>query len=375
MIFCPKCGNQNNDGAAFCGECGAALKAAPAQVDGAPAAEAPVQAAPVNATEPMPAAAAEPTGVGAPAAAPAAAPAPEAAPAGAPVGAPVAAKSTNKLPIIIGAAVVIIAAILLIVLLVIPRCSGGVNASGVNMKTLVNGTTTEAQAELSKMKKAEIDTGSGATLNVYTSSDKMTSFVNDLFDSAGNGDISSWGDIMDSTKAKDLNGEWMLVSTADEALQPIIDMANEQVEGYDLGHMAIFATVVSDADLSNEEVAKLVSGAGLPYEHATVSDYSMDALMKYFVNYMGMAMAMSGNGMGSSSKYVDRYMSQIEDTLDQFGITRAGTGVYLAKDTYAVSVSAQFDGYAVVMLFAFNPNDFGMGDLLGEDFVNRMYVK
>ena len=102
-----------------------------------------------------------------------------------------------------------------------------------------------------------------------------------------------------------------------------------------------------EVELSNEEVAKLVSGAGLPYEHATVSDYSMDALMKYFVNYLGMAMAVSGNGMGSSSKYVDRYMSQVEDVLDEFGITRAGTGVFLAKDTYAVSVTAQVFGQSI----------------------------
>lgn len=83
IMFCPNCGKENPDGAAFCGECGMAFGAPAA----APAAEAPAAEAPAAPVEAAPAPAAE----AAPAPEAPAAPAPEAAPEAAPsAAAPVA---------------------------------------------------------------------------------------------------------------------------------------------------------------------------------------------------------------------------------------------------------------------------------------------
>ncbi|MDA4123614.1 MAG: zinc-ribbon domain-containing protein [Thaumarchaeota archaeon] len=47
-MFCPKCGAQNADGAAFCSSCGAALSAAPQ-----PAAAGPIQGSPRTGKSPL----------------------------------------------------------------------------------------------------------------------------------------------------------------------------------------------------------------------------------------------------------------------------------------------------------------------------------
>ena len=390
MVFCPQCGHQNSDEAAFCGGCGTPLKARiEANAAAAPAADATAPMADAAQTGAQPTAPVQPAQDGntaempnaaAPAAAPAAAaPAPAPAPAYAPTpGAvpPPAVKPANRTPIIIGAAVVVLAAILLIVLLVIPRCSGGV-AGGLDMKTLVTGKTSEAQAVLSKMNAVELGSGS-SKITVYASNDKMKSFAEDLFDDLQNGNVKEFDDVINKDKAKEISGQWLLVSTADESFEQILDMASSRYGDYDLGHMAAYFTVVTDDDLTNEEAAKIVSSAGIAYEHAVVGDVSTDNAFDFIGKYMETAMNAASSAYGGSSRNssaVADSLQQARDTIDEYGLKRVGEGTYMGKDIYAASVSVQFDGYAIVGVVAFSPKDFGLDTLLGEDFLKRLYVK
>ena len=386
MVFCPQCGHQNSDEAAFCGGCGTPLKARiEANAAAAPVADATAPMADAAQTVAQPTAPVEPAQDGntaemsnaaAPAAAPAAAaPAPAYAPTPGAVPPP-AVKPANRTPIIIGAAVVVLAAILLIVLLVIPRCSGGV-AGGLDMKTLVTGKTSEAQAVLSKMNAVELGSGS-SKITVYASNDKMKSFAENLFEDLQNGDVKDFDDVINKDKAKEISGQWLLVSTADESFEQILDMASSRYGDYDLGHMAAYLTVVTDDDLTNEEAAKIVSSAGIAYDHAVVGDVSTDNAFDFIGKYMETALNAASSAYGGSSRNssaVADSLQQARDTIDEFGLKRVGEGTYMGKDIYAASVSAQFDGYAIVGVVAFSPKDFGLDTLLGEDFLKRLYVK
>lgn len=337
MRFCPKCGSQNTDEATFCGQCGAQFPNAAAATQQAPA---PAATQPVNFTGQV----------------------------AQPVPGQVASASKSRLPMIIAAAVVLIAIVALVVVFVIPRCSGAAAGGSANLTALNTASTADARQTLSNMKSAELE-----GMRYYVSSDDVSAYVNDVIARGERGDLSDWSDVMNAEVAKKLNGQWVLVSLADSSFEQYVNEYKQRY-GFDLGHMTIYATVVADDDLTNEEVANLVSKAGLNYEHAIVFDATVSDAMSAVSRYIKLASTASGSS-SSYGAYADYYADSISSEIQEYGVKGASIGQFYAADTMGVSCAVQLDGYALVLLWSDAPSSYGLDSLVNADSVGRMYVK
>ena len=276
--------------------------------------------------------------------------------------------------VLIGIIAVAVIAVLLIVFLALPNCSGGARGGNIDMKTLTNGKASEAQAVLDKMKKGTID-ADGEEIAFYASSDKMVDYIQGLYEDAMGGDIKDWDDVMNSKAAKEYSGEWVLVSNADESFEEAMSYVNRNQSAYDMSHMVVYATVVADNDLTNEEVANLVSSAGVESKHAQVMDMKIDELSDFVDEYMSV-IASSGQAVGMSSSSMNSVLSALDYATDELGAKSAGYGAYLGTDEIAISVKAQFEDYAIVLLWVDSPKNIeGLDKVYNEDYLNRIYVK
>ena len=357
-MFCPKCGTTLADGAQFCGSCGAQLSTS-AQVAtstapfGVPAQQA--DAAPAYApSAQQPFAGAElPTGAN-----------PYA---GGFMGGAVA-KKANKKPLVIAvAAIVVVAAIVGILYATGILGNGGIGkAVALNAENIISNDSKTASAELGKLVEIDLDgLGSIKGVDLYASSQDMADYVDGLYDDASSGkmgSVRSLDDVMSAAQAKKLNGQWVVAVLDNELLMSVSantvygitqnrDFA-QSFAGID-GNSAVMVTVVADKDLTSEELANVISSAGVKYDHVIADSESLEGIASYIENMSAIASL------------------SLMKSLESVGLEGVGVVLFWGENQLGFAVSVQSEEYAVVALYVANCADFG----ISPEMTKGIYIK